>query len=95
VKTEDKSKLSQSCLVAHLRYVAQPFGDVIECLATGNIIDKHDSHGATVVGRCYCMEAFLASSVPAKPNHEQVNSTDQFFLAQHFLFCLVLSFRDE
>ena len=48
----------------HLVDISQPFADAVERLAVSHVVDEHDAHCATVVGRCDGIKALLASSIP-------------------------------
>ena len=44
--------------------VSNPVLDVVERFLVGNVVDKHDAHGAAVVGRRDGTETLLAGCVP-------------------------------
>ncbi len=44
--------------------VAQPLGYVVERTTVCYVVDEHDAHRATIVGRSDCVKALLACRVP-------------------------------
>ena len=48
----------------HLEPFPDPVFDVVERFLVGDIVDKHDAHGAAVVSGGDCAESLLAGSVP-------------------------------
>ena len=44
--------------------IPDPVLDVVETLLVGNIVDQHDAHGPTVIGRGDGAEPLLTSRVP-------------------------------
>lgn len=44
--------------------IPDPVLDVFKGLLLGYVIDQHDAHGASVIGRCDCSKTLLAGSVP-------------------------------
>ena len=59
VPPQKKTRLSQSTI-----HTIDNNLDVIERFLVGDIVDKHDAHGAAVVSGGDCAESLLAGSVP-------------------------------
>jgi len=62
------------CHTHYLINVTQPLGDIVKCLGTCNVINKHYAHGTTVVWCRDGVEAFLPSSVPTSSVDSSQNS---------------------